>query len=125
MASADPHELRGFVPLQLLASTYRLSAVVQHLGATPFAGHYVALLGGRYCWNHVSSRWYCFDDSRVRCVEPEVVAKEALNDGAYVPWPRVVLFFELDVLVSVLDPCTGRGAKLPQELPVALLGKGW
>ncbi|CAK9094620.1 unnamed protein product [Durusdinium trenchii] len=58
---------------------YELSAVIQHLGTTPFSGHYVA-----YCWHHASQNWYCFDDARVRKVDSADLAREALNEGAYV-----------------------------------------
>eukprot|EP00435_Cladocopium_sp_Y103_P000803 s2230_g1.t1 len=77
----DPQQLRGFQLLDLGVASYQLNGVVQHIGSTPFSGHYVA-----YCWHHASSRWHCFDDARVRPVDPATVL-EALNE-AY------VFFFE-------------------------------
>lgn len=84
----DPRQPRGFQLLDLAAvgplgpsATYQLSGVVQHIGSTPFSGHYVA-----YCWHHASNRWHCFDDAKVRPVDPATVL-EALNE-AY------VFFFE-------------------------------
>ncbi|CAE7735005.1 Usp2 [Symbiodinium sp. CCMP2592] len=86
---ADPDNPRGLKPLDVSCmleegakqngTTYELYAVVQHLGATPFCGHYVA-----YCWHPPSCSWWCFDDSSVRRVDASRIGDEALNDGAYV-----------------------------------------
>lgn len=86
---ADPDNPRGLKPLDVSCmleegakqndTTYELYAVVQHLGATPFSGHYVA-----YCWHPPSRSWWCFDDSSVRRVDASRIGDEALNDGAYV-----------------------------------------
>eukprot|EP00439_Symbiodinium_sp_Y106_P067474 s1051_g11.t1 len=86
---ADPDNPRGLKPLDVSCmleegakqngTTYELYAVVQHLGATPFSGHYVA-----YCWHPPSCSWWCFDDSSVRRVDASRIGDEALNDGAYV-----------------------------------------
>ena len=53
MLEADPDNPRGLKPLDVSCvleegaedgAAYELYAVVQHLGATPFSGHYVARL---------------------------------------------------------------------------------
>ena len=59
---ADPDNPRGLKPLDVSCmleegakqndTTYELYAVVQHLGATPFSGHYVACLGPHEVANH-------------------------------------------------------------------------
>lgn len=62
---------------------YELYAAVQHLGATPFSGHYMAT-----CWHPPSGAWWRFDDSRVSRVAPEDRAGHVLTGGTY------VLFFD-------------------------------
>ena len=103
MLEADPDNPRGLKPLDVSCvledgaqqdgAAYELYAVVQHLGATPFSGHYVAHLARhrrpatlhmlkslnffvqgdqpRYCWHPPSASWWCFDDSSVRRVDKD------------------------------------------------------
>lgn len=88
--SADPGRPRGLATLRLeswlgegaperASSEYELYAVVQHLGSSPFSGHYVAV-----CWHEASGAWWRFNDSHVTRVSPERVLGEVLSNGAYV-----------------------------------------
>ena len=109
---ADPDNPRGLKPLDVSCmleegakqngTTYELYAVVQHLGATPFSGHYVACRdphevadhsnlfvtslcaasfhqSHRYCWHPPSCSWWCFDDSSVRRVDASRTARSLHN----------------------------------------------
>merc|ERR1711920_330027 len=94
----QPSEPRGFEPLcvrrwlgngaeSLQAGTdrsasstkYKLYGVVQHLGASPFSGHYVAT-----CWHQASRAWWEFNDSRVSPIATERLETEVMTSGAYV-----------------------------------------
>ena len=47
------------------SSSYRLQAVIDHIGSTPTSGHYVANIRKPGPSNHVSSEWLKMDDSQV------------------------------------------------------------
>ncbi|CAE8584390.1 unnamed protein product [Polarella glacialis] len=96
----DDSRPRGLAPLGLgrwlgsgspgarsQVSEYELAAVVQHIGQTPFSGHYVA-----FCWHEPSRAWFRFDDAGVRQVETKQIADEALTGGAYVLFLERVSF---------------------------------
>jgi len=86
---------RGFTPLSMDAwlgdgapagadgaNTFELYGVIEHLGATPFSGHYVAT-----CWHHASQAWMRFNDSHVSRLPPSSVASDSggvLTRGSYV-----------------------------------------
>lgn len=65
------------------AAIYELYAVVQHIGSSPFSGHYVAL-----CWHERSGAWWKFNDSSVTRIPPGQLLDEVFACGTY------VLFFE-------------------------------
>lgn len=69
-------------PIALGGSEYELYAVIEHLGSTPFSGHYVAS-----CWHEPSKSWYRFNDSHVSSLAASEVSSAAggiLNSGSYV-----------------------------------------
>lgn len=92
----DPKRRRGLAPLLLrdflgpgspgeeASAAYELSAVVQHLGHSPFSGHYVAA-----CWHEPSQAWWKFNDAQVTRIAPDKLLDEVFTSGAY------VLFLEL------------------------------
>jgi len=86
----DVSAQRGFAPLRLdrwlgegapgaaAAGPYGLYGVVQHLGHSPFSGHYVA-----HCWHEASGAWWHFNDSKVsRMVDAQLC--DVLTGGSYV-----------------------------------------
>ena len=60
--------------------SYKLVAVIVHIGSKLSSGHYV-------CYTKRSESWYCTDDARIK----ECTAFEAINQQAY------LLFYERDV----------------------------
>jgi ubiquitin carboxyl-terminal hydrolase 16/45 len=68
---------------------YRLAGVVEHIGPTMNAGHYVAYVRARRLEDQqqqssCSSSWFCADDSNIR----EATLEEVLKRQAY------ILFYE-------------------------------
>ena len=54
---------------------YRLAGLIEHIGATPRSGHYVA-----YARDADASAWLCFDDTTMRSASLEAV----LSRPAYI-----------------------------------------
>mmetsp|Transcript_45971 Transcript_45971/g.130402 ORF Transcript_45971/g.130402 Transcript_45971/m.130402 type:complete len:774 (+) Transcript_45971:100-2421(+) len=91
VVAADASRPRGFAPVLLRNCfadgspdkgsfvQYELYAVVQHLGPTPFSGHYVAT-----CWHGPSGAWWKFNDSVVTRLSTASLVDEVLTGGAYV-----------------------------------------
>jgi len=87
----EPMRRRGFSPLYLGkclgsgspcpggAAEYELYAVVQHLGPSPYSGHYVAT-----CWHEASGAWWRFNDSNVSRVPTAQLTAEVFGGGSYV-----------------------------------------
>jgi len=86
----DVSTQRGFMPLRLdkwlgegapcttATGPYGLYGVVQHLGHSPFSGHYVAS-----CWHEASGSWWHFNDSNVsRMADTQL--SDVLTGGSYV-----------------------------------------
>eukprot|EP00929_Paragymnodinium_shiwhaense_P076637 TRINITY_DN39437_c0_g1_i1.p1 TRINITY_DN39437_c0_g1~~TRINITY_DN39437_c0_g1_i1.p1 ORF type:complete len:781 (-),score=121.02 TRINITY_DN39437_c0_g1_i1:259-2601(-) len=62
-----------------MTGRYRLFAVVEHIGHSPFSGHYVA-----NCWHPPSEAWWRFNDASVSRIQADRVSQEVLNSGSYV-----------------------------------------
>eukprot|EP00927_Polykrikos_kofoidii_P050694 TRINITY_DN44587_c0_g1_i1.p1 TRINITY_DN44587_c0_g1~~TRINITY_DN44587_c0_g1_i1.p1 ORF type:complete len:785 (+),score=137.65 TRINITY_DN44587_c0_g1_i1:102-2456(+) len=57
---------------------YELYGVVEHIGHTPFSGHYVA-----NCWHDASKSWWNFNDATVSRVSGDHCMEKVLGSGSY------------------------------------------
>ena len=57
-------------------AAYKLTAVCDHYGNSFTEGHYTA-----QCWSSSNSKWYCCNDSSIRCMEGGIV--DAPSSSAY------------------------------------------
>ena len=58
-----------------LGQTHQLTAVIEHLGATTYCGHYRAK-----CWSQIAQQWHTIDDSFVK----EMEERRLQSENAYI-----------------------------------------
>ncbi|CDW59639.1 ubiquitin carboxyl terminal hydrolase 37 [Trichuris trichiura] len=71
LSEIEENEIEGFLP-----RSFRLSAVVSHIGYSSTTGHYVSDV---FDWKE--REWYCYDDSTVSRTSESIVQKKREKNG--------------------------------------------
>ena len=72
---ASLHSIKANEVLYFWGRRYALASTVSHLGPTPNAGHYIAVVKH----GHGENPWYLYDDDDCRPATPDVITTECAN----------------------------------------------